>query len=166
MQSTFSAEHLAELLDVSLGAISCVKLLPNATAQVGSIGTAPLPQPQVPPPPPPEEVENNETNATNRSVEIDNVTDPLPPPGLQYTIPARFGAVEGGWLLEAGPLDRLLGGRRYRVCTDLDGSGNSKLRVGDTGLTVYASPITSVTPRSIVKGSDEMLVLACGRDTV
>jgi len=106
---------------------------------------------------------------------IENIIEVIPEPeiSLQYTEPQRFrkavSGVGGGtsldtWLLEphASKLDP---GRRYKLCTDLDGEGDH-LVVGDTGLSVFLSPITEVIPESIQQSDSNSsdFFLSCGLD--
>jgi hypothetical protein len=121
----------------------------------------------------------NETISTpveNASIPVNvtsvNITDiPLPQtfPALQYTTPQEFrqatGSGAGGssydtWLLEP-EASALIAGRRYKFCTDLDGKAD-RLRVGDTGLSVFLSPLTTVHPERIQPSRSSELSLTCG----
>jgi len=105
------------------------------------------------------------------NITILNVTPapeiPLPKdPLLQFTEAENFQPAPSGdtWLLEPD-VAKLLAGRRYRLCTDLDGNLDSRLRVGDTGLSVYLSPITAVYPTTLESTNiSQQLILHCGYD--
>eukprot|EP00930_Biecheleria_cincta_P055701 TRINITY_DN41995_c0_g1_i1.p1 TRINITY_DN41995_c0_g1~~TRINITY_DN41995_c0_g1_i1.p1 ORF type:complete len:575 (+),score=57.04 TRINITY_DN41995_c0_g1_i1:190-1725(+) len=117
----------------------------------------------------------NVTNATNDTVDTHRVQDlpgesPAPPtynestyPGAKYSPRRSFVHLGGNeWSLVA-MTGLLSGGRRYRLCTDLDGLDSQNQLVGDTGLAVFVSPITAVEPSSLVAGINTSLVLACER---
>jgi hypothetical protein len=114
----------------------------------------------------------NMTNVTNDTLQIQDLPSesPAPPtynnsiyPGAKYS-PRRSLVHLGGneWSLVA-MTGLLSGGRRYRLCTDLDGSNAQDQQVGDTGLSVFVSPITAVEPTSLFAGINTSLMLACER---
>jgi len=119
--------------------------------------------------PPP--IQENVTVFPN--ITFENVTDVPPPeipgpkePLLQFTLAEHFqqSSDSDTYFLEPD-VARLLTGRRYRVCTDLDGDKNSRLQVGDTGLSVYLSPVTAVFPKTLEStNKSQQLLLQCGYD--
>jgi len=62
--------------------------------------------------------------------------------------------------LQVGHLTR---GRRYQLCTDLDGDSDD-LRIGDTGLTVFVSPLLWVEPATVEASSASFFGAGCGGD--
>jgi len=83
-------------------------------------------------------------------------------PGANYTPVAAFLPGDAGaWALRISTAE-MAGGQRYQLCTDLDGEG--PLLVGDTGFSVFVSPITAVTPsRNLLTGTNDTLTLSCER---
>jgi len=141
----------------------------NETIRVINVTTAlayaeQIEQTLAPTPAPTEEVVANATvNFTEENVteEPPNVTEEPPAQLVWYTQPAPFQATYGNvdWLLEVD-VSLLPAGRRYRLCTDLDGESPGKV-VGDTGLTAYVSPVISVSPKRLVPSATSLLRLLC-----
>lgn len=117
----------------------------------------------------PEPEVQNATMVPN--ITILNITPSPPPelpiikdPLLQFTLPENLQSTPNTatWLLESD-VAKLIAGRHYRLCTDLDGDQDSYLRVGDTGLKVYLSPITAVLPNTLQAANHtQQLMLHCG----
>jgi len=103
-------------------------------------------------------------NVTILNITPEPPPEVVPPDELFYTTPKLFqaGADSKTWFIEPD-VSELITGRRYRMCTDLDGNRNSYSRVGDTGLTLYLSPITSVSPLVLQSTNiSQRLTLQCG----
>jgi hypothetical protein len=79
-----------------------------------------------------------------------------------YTQPETFEPTYGNDAAFMLNLDvgGLFAGRRYRVCTDLDGALPTQL-VGDSGRTVYVSPVTAVSPPRLPQNRSALLSLTC-----
>jgi len=121
---------------------------------------------------------SNETNFTTITSTITTSTTTtttiptLPPepvvfnvsdyPGANYTPVAAFLPGDAGaWDLRISTAD-MAGGQHYQLCTDSDGEG--PLLVGDTGFSVFVSPITAVAPsRNLLTGTNDTLALYCER---
>lgn len=88
--------------------------------------------------------------------------DPANFTGATFTGSSAFmlDALGGNWTLGIST-QTLHGGVRYRFCMDLDGIDRQYL-VGDTGLTVFISPITDVRP-VVLAASNSSLTLLCQR---
>lgn len=58
------------------------------------------------------------------------------------------------WYFEADA-SHLAAGRRYRICTDLDGR-LGPMDAGDTGFEVFVNPLEATEGRSVAKGGAEL----------
>ncbi|CAE8677064.1 unnamed protein product, partial [Polarella glacialis] len=172
--SLASNEGLMDFTSVVSG-VTCVQaVLGNATISSGNFSVAQTasPSPYTPP-----QVVVNDTNGVNSSDNEEELPEsPEVGPRIfnasyynsaRYTAPSKFlRARQTGqgttWALRA-VTQTLTSGRHYRLCTDLDGVENESLLIGDTGLTVFVSPVTMVAPQQLVAGSSNPVVLSCER---
>ncbi|CAJ1368407.1 unnamed protein product [Effrenium voratum] len=76
-----------------------------------------------------------------------------------YTPPTVLYGSQSAWYFEADA-SHLAPGRRYKVCTDLDGR-HGHLRPGDTGFEVFVSPLEDVERHSLLLSRGAALGLAC-----
>eukprot|EP00913_Durusdinium_trenchii_P017357 g16323.t1 len=69
----------------------------------------------------------------------------------------RF-SFDGNWTLGVST-ETLQGGLRYRLCMDLDGGEKQDYLLGDTGVRVFISPVTAVTPTVVFAGNSSVTIL-------
>jgi hypothetical protein len=81
------------------------------------------------------------------------------PTGLLYVVGRRTNTNSGIWEFYVNATLFSVG-RHYNVCSDLDGPVTT-LRVGDTGLQVFVTPVTDVTPLAIDPAPSQLLTITC-----
>ncbi|CAK9042462.1 unnamed protein product [Durusdinium trenchii] len=74
-----------------------------------------------------------------------------------FTRSTRF-SFDGNWTLGVST-ETLQGGLRYRLCMDLDGGEKQDYLLGDTGVRVFISPVTAVTPTVVFAGNSSVTIL-------